>query len=142
MNTRGAYSTKQRSVIVDYLREHPMQKLTADEIALAVGVGRTTVYRLMESLAESSDVHKYQSAEGQRCYQYVEDPVSCAKHAHAVCTVCGELVHLECTLIAHLADHLKDEHGFVLDDKRTVLYGRCAACAGKGEVPHGADDAH
>lgn len=130
---RGAYSTKQRAMIIDYLRANPRRKLTADDLAAELGVGRTTAYRLMEALAEQGDVHKYQCAEGQRCYQYVEDPIACARHVHAVCTGCGELVHLECGLVRSLADHLSEEHAFALDDKRTVIYGLCAQCAGRGK---------
>ena len=134
MAGRGAYSTRQRSVILDYLRANPRRKLTVDDLSAALCVGRTTIYRLMETLAEQGDVHKYLSAEGARCYQYVENPAACALHAHAVCTCCGELVHLECGFVGALAKHMRSEHGFLLDEKRTVLYGCCERCTRAGEA--------
>ena len=138
MAGRGAYSTKQRAAILNYLRANPRRKLTVDELSAALEVGRTTIYRLMEALAEVGEAHKYRSAEGVCCYQYVENPEACALHAHAVCTVCGELVHLECGFVGTLAKHMRGEHGFQLDEKRTVLYGRCEHCAEKGGDGDGA----
>ena len=135
---RGAYATKQRALIYDYLRAHPRSKITIDELAEALSVGRTTAYRLLIQLAEQGDVHKYKSADGAQCYQYVEDPVECARHAHTVCSDCGELIHLECDFVSTLRAHLLQEHGFALDDQRTVLYGRCEACT-KGDNSNGTD---
>ncbi len=132
MTSRGAYSTKQRSLIIDYLEAHQGRRLTVDELAQEAGVGRTTAYRLMEQMVEQGAAHKYQSAEGACCYQFMTDPAACARHAHMVCTGCAELVHLDCDEVRSLAQHLLEEHGFVLDEKRTVLYGLCAICA-KGE---------
>lgn len=128
MSARGAYSTKQRGLIIDYLEAHPDQRLTLDEIAAGAGVGRTTAYRLMEALAAQDQAHKYQTAEGACGYQYMADPAACARHAHMVCTACAELMHLDCGEVRSLAAHLRDEHGFALDEKRTVLYGLCADC--------------
>ncbi len=128
MTSRGAYSTKQRSLLIDYLEAHAGQRLTLDELAVGAGVGRTTAYRLMEMLASQGAVHKYQAAEGSCCYQFVADPKACAQHAHMVCTACSELVHLDCGEVRQLARHLLAEHGFALDEKRTVLYGLCADC--------------
>ena len=31
--------------------------------------------------------------------------------------------------MTEIAEHLKTEHGFILDSSRTLLYGTCAECA-------------
>ena len=42
---------------------------------------------------------------------------------------CGALLHLECSYIDGMAEHLKATHGFLLDPSKIVLYGLCGKCA-------------
>lgn len=133
MAVRGVYNTKQKTQILSYLSEHKQQRLGVDEVVqslmeLDVKVGKTTVYRHLEALSGQGAVHKYVSASGVTCYQYVEDASECKRHAHLVCAGCGELLHVECALMEQLKRHMLLEHGFDLDAEKTVLYGRCGRC--------------
>ena len=47
------------------------------------------------------------------------------------CEKCGKLLHMDCSEITELNEHLKAEHGFTIDPLRTVFYGICAECADK-----------
>ena len=136
MASRGTYNTRQKARILDYLIEHEQRRLTVDEVVQRLAergtsVGKTTVYRQLEALAEQGTVHKY-AADGVTCYQYFRDAEECKRHSHMVCTGCGDLLHVECDLMKQLFEHMRDEHGFALDSDRSVLYGRCARCA-RGE---------
>lgn len=138
MSARGAYNTRQRAEIHSYLSEHKRQRLSVEQLTegllqRGVKVGKTTVYRYLEALSNKGAARKYVNAEGATCYQYIEDASDCARHAHLVCTECGELLHLECELMRSLSGHMHSEHGFVLDEQRTVLYGRCGHCAAQKE---------
>lgn len=133
MGARGAYNTKQKAQILLFLSGHKQRRLTVDEISQSMaqqghGVGKTTIYRHLEALALQGAVLKYVSAEGVTCYQYFEGASGCEAHSHLVCTDCGELMHLDCELVRELDRHMMHEHGFALDNAKTVLYGRCAQC--------------
>ena len=52
------------------------------------------------------------------------------------CEGCGRIVHLDCTHLRHLYDHLEAEHHFRIDPRRTILTGLCQTCGGK-EASHG-----
>ncbi len=133
MAARGAYNTRQRAEILDYLESHRQCRLSVDELVKSlaergVAVGKTTVYRLLEALALSGAAKKYPGADGATCYQYVADASACQHHSHLVCEGCGDLLHVECDVMKRLASHMLHEHGFALDEERTLLYGRCARC--------------
>lgn len=128
---RGSYNTRQKAQILEYIEAHPRMRLTVDELARTLEVGKTTVYRLLEAMSESGQVRKYQDADGATCYQYVRDTDACSRHSHLICTDCGELLHVDCELLQQLIDHVLDEHGFALNTEKMLLYGRCANCEKK-----------
>ena len=99
-----SYNTRQRELILDYIKKNAKKHLTADDIADALKaeqVGKTTVYRYLEKLCEQNIVRKFILSEGKSaCFQY-NDEQQCHDHFHMKCLKCGRLFHLEC-------DHLKD----------------------------------
>ncbi len=144
MTMRGEYSTRQKRDLLKFLKEHSLENFSVDEVVFRLQgegthVGRSTVYRYLESLTELGTVRKYQNAQGVTQYQHVEDEGRCASHFHMMCKQCGSLLHVDCNLMQSLTAHIADEHGFSLDPRETVLVGVCAKCGGKGEDCHGAD---
>lgn len=143
---RGAYSTRQKRELLKFLREHDLENFSVDEIVFRMQdagakVGRSTVYRNLESLAEQGSVRKYQNAQGVTQYQHVEDESECDRHFHMMCKSCGTLMHVDCDLMRSLARHISEKHGFALDPRETVLVGLCARCAAKNEEEDGQDGA-
>ena len=143
---RGEYSTRQKRELLKFMKAHSLENFSVDDVVFRLQdegthIGRTTVYRYLESMAEQGTVRKYQNAQGMTQYQHVEDESLCAKHFHMMCKQCGALLHVDCKLMQSLAAHIAGEHSFALDVKETVLVGTCAKCAGKGENRHGADHA-
>lgn len=145
---RGEYSTRQKRELMKFMKAHSLENFSVDDVMFRLQgegahIGRSTVYRYLESMAEQGVVRKYQNAQGMTQYQHVEDESLCAKHFHMMCKSCGALLHVNCNLMQSLTAHIADEHGFTLDAKETVLVGTCAKCAGIGkEVGHnGADHA-
>ncbi len=133
MRNSGGYKTRQRAVIENILKDNCDIHMTVDDIVLRLNecgenVGKTTVYRTLEKLVNEGKVRKY-TAEGESaCFQYLSDMGYCHEHFHLKCTVCGELLHLDCEKIEELTSHISHKHGFSLDISRIVLYGKCAKC--------------
>ena len=144
--TRGAYNTRQKRELLSFLRERSMQHFSVDEVVFELQdrgerIGRSTVYRYLEQLAEQGSVRKYQGIQGVTQYQHVEDDSRCDGHFHMLCSRCGDLMHVDCGLMGSMAEHLMREHGFRLDPRQTILVGLCQKCREDGgeAVDHGAD---
>lgn len=143
--TRGAYNTRQKRELLAFLKERSMQHFSVDEVVFELrdrgeAIGRSTVYRYLEMLAEQGSVRKYQSVQGITQYQHVEDAASCDGHFHMMCSRCGNLMHVDCSLMRAMSEHLMSDHGFQLDPRETILVGVCQKCRNGGEaVEHGAD---
>ncbi|MGN0803408.1 MAG: Fur family transcriptional regulator [Candidatus Faecivicinus sp.] len=132
---RGEYSTRQKRELLRFLKDHNLENFSVDEVTFRLQdegtqIGRSTVYRYLESLAEQGTVRKYQNAQGMTQYQHIEDEARCANHFHMMCKRCGALLHVDCGLMQSLTAHIAEEHGFALDPRETVLVGVCARCSG------------
>ena len=143
--TRGEYSTRQKRELLKFLQERQLRHFSVDDVVFALQgrgekVGRTTVYRYLEQLAEQGSVRKYQNAQGVTQYQHVADSAACDGHFHMMCRRCGNLLHVDCGLMRAMAEHLDKEHGFQLDPRETILVGLCRDCrGGEGDDRDGAD---
>lgn len=144
---RGEYSTRQKRELLGFLQEHDLENFSVDDVVFRLQdrgakIGRSTVYRYLESLAEQGSVRKYQNAQGITQYQHVQDDGRCARHFHMLCRHCGALLHVDCALMESLSKHIADKHGFLLDPMETVMVGVCARCAQSEEAnTDGAGDA-
>lgn len=144
---RGEYNTRQKRELLSFLKERGMQHFSVDDVVFEMQgrgerVGRSTVYRYLELLAEQGSVRKYQSVQGVTQYQHVEDAARCDGHFHMMCAKCGNLFHVDCVLMAKLSKHLMEDHDFALDPRETVLVGVCGTCRNGGEArAHGSDRA-
>ena len=142
---RREYNTRQKREMLKFLQERKMRHFSVDEVVFEMQergekIGRTTVYRFLEQLAEQGDVRKYQNVQGITQYQHVEDMTSCDDHFHMMCKKCGNLIHVDCNLMHSMAEHLFKVHGFMLDPRETILKGLCDVCSeGKEACSDGAD---
>ena len=140
MTMKPKYKTKQREVIPSYIKQTSGKHITAGDVCdyfkeQGTPIGQATVYRQLESLVDEGIVNKYNiDANSPACFEYVADGEHDSDGIcfHAKCEECGKLIHLHCEEILKIRDHLSEDHGFVLDPKRTVFYGLCEEC-GKEE---------
>ena len=142
---RGEYSTRQKRELLKFLKERSLQHFSVDEVVFEMQdrgerIGRSTVYRYLELLAEQGSVRKYQN-QGVTQYQHIDDAASCDDHFHMMCSRCGNLMHVDCSLMRVMSEHLMKDHGFRLDPRETILVGVCEKCreADGEETEHGAD---
>jgi len=130
--------------VLDCLARRREEPVTAREVAESLRreghtVGLATVYRQLEKLEEAGLVHKASTEDGA-LYQY------CGREAGRDCFLlkcrgCGRLLHLDCSHLEPLYDHLERRHHFVIDPRATVFTGLCDVCAqgpeGAGGGGHG-----
>ena len=131
METRGRYHTRQRELVGLCLSLHPDSYLSVDEVWKLLSadghqVGRTTVYRNLETLASEGTALKVRGAQGEMRYR--QAPVSAT--GQLVCLSCNRVLPLDCNMLTDFSLHVQHDHGFLIDQRRTVIYGLCARCAG------------
>ena len=129
------YKTAGRQRLLDFLESHPDRQFTVEELCGEMDrqdgatSRKSTVYRHLSELCGEGTVRKYRSdTQSAYVYQYVGQG-ECTRHFHLKCVTCGDLVHLECTVSEELLSHISAHHGFEVDSGRSILYGRCEACA-------------
>lgn len=133
----GGYKTRQKEAIMQYFTAHEGEHLTAANVCDYLRehgepIAASTVYRCLERLENEGTLHKYVIDESSAaCWQYVREHVGCEQHFHLKCTSCGCLIHADCEFLSELGAHIAEHHGFTVDERKTVLYGLCAACAAK-----------
>ena len=141
---KTSYKTRQRSDILGCLRENAEKSMTVDEITQALAkrgcvVGRTTVYRYLDSLTELGKVRRFlREGEKSSAFQFVGDHNECSEHIHLRCRKCGKFVHLGCGFMKDANEHQLKDHGFCVDNEKTILVGICADCM-KGDEKNGSD---
>lgn len=126
------YKTKKREVLLDYFKENKNRHITAKEVCdyfvcNDISVSQATVYRHLDELTVEGKLYKYVVDEkSPACYEYIDGKYTCSYHVK--CEKCGKLVHIKCQELDNIGKHLKTDHGFSLDSKRTVFYGLCEDC--------------
>lgn len=123
-------ATKQRAAIAGLLERsgafksaqelHDMLKLQG------AGVGLATVYRTLQSLAETGEVDVLRNDAGEVIYK------KCASdhhHHHLVCTHCGISVEVESDEVERWAEGVARRHGFTASRHSAEVFGHCGTCS-------------
>ena len=100
------------------------------------GIGRATVYRTIEKLAQLKVLDRIDFADGSRGYRLCGTK---GHHHHLTCRACHRVVEFELCLPQAKIDAIGRREGFTIEDHEISLYGLCDACRGdkvlKGKVP-------
>ena len=123
------YQTKNKTQILDILKDNKDKHLTMEEIKeLSSDIPQASVYRIVDALTNEGRVRRYLVDNNQpACYQYIDEEERI--HFHLLCSKCGKLIHLECHEVNKLIEHIKEEHGFEVDISKVNLYGICKECS-------------
>lgn len=130
-----SYRTKQRDSIYSFFVAHPDACLSARDIIEnpEIEVGEATVFRCLTHLSAEGKIKKYIGAGGGALYQ-LNRAEACNSHFHLKCLICGEIIHLDCSMMQSVEAHIAEDHDFVVDVSRTVIYGFCRTCREEGLV--------
>lgn len=128
-----AYTTRQHQAILRCLAQRGEEPLSAAELAEALRaagcpVGLATVYRQLGKLEAAGCVHRVDTEEGA-LYRYCDRPEDARDCFLLKCEGCGRILHLDCTHLRPLYEHLEQQHHFRIDPRRTVFTGLCDVCA-------------
>ncbi len=121
------YNTKQREMLLTAIK-YMRRSFSAQELHAQLNgeIGLTTVYRLVEKLAEEGVLIKT-TRDNMSEYQYIE-PCENEDHFYLKCNRCGEMKHVDCERVQGLTEHIAHEHGFELTNSHIVINGICAQC--------------
>lgn len=122
--------TKQRASLIELMRKNQgflsAQELHAQLRAAGQEVGLATVYRNLQSMAESHmvDVLRPDGSEMQLFRYCAED----SHHHHLVCRCCGKTIDLVGDDFEKWANAVAAKHGFTRVSHSFELFGQCAEC--------------
>ncbi|MBV8445199.1 MAG: transcriptional repressor, partial [Candidatus Dormibacteraeota bacterium] len=102
------------------------QDLFAELRSRGEGVGLTTVYNQLRSLAETGEVDTLRADDGEILYRRCGAD---QHHHHLVCRRCGRSVEVEGPEVERWARQLASSHGFTEITHTVEIFGVCAACA-------------
>jgi Fur family transcriptional regulator, ferric uptake regulator len=102
---------------------------TAAELVTAarkrrLGVGRATVFRTLDVLAELGAVERLDLPSGEHAYVGCEP----AHHHHVVCSRCGRSTEVEDAGLRSFVGEVARHTGYRIDAHRLELFGVCPAC--------------
>ena len=134
--SKAPYKTKQMAELFSFMQAAKGRHVTVNEIcasfkAKGISVGTTTVYRHLEKMVQEGIVAKYVvDGTSSACFEYTGDekPEDQLISYHCKCEKCGKLIHLHCSEVEGLQQHMMEHHGFQMDALRTVFYGICSDC--------------
>jgi Fur family ferric uptake transcriptional regulator len=87
-------------------------------------VGLTTVYRALQSMAESGEVDAIRNVDGEMSYRRC----SGGHHHHLVCRNCGRTVEVTGPTVERWAKAIAEKHGFRDVNHELEIFGTCADC--------------
>ncbi len=89
-----------------------------------LGIGRATVFRTLDALAEVGVVERIDLPNGEHAYLACE-PVH---HHHVVCTRCGRSRDIDDVRVRSVVRDVARRTGYRIDEHRLELFGLCPDC--------------
>ena len=88
-------------------------------------VGKATIYRTLDLLADSGMIVERDFGEGFRRYERVPGH---PHHEHLICLRCGKVVEFQNDRLERMKSLIADEYGFRHSHHRLEIYGVCREC--------------
>jgi Fur family ferric uptake transcriptional regulator len=127
--TRGLRATRQRAAVSAMLDRLPdfrsAQEIHEQLRRAGEGIGLTTVYRTLQTLADAGEVDVLRTGSGEAVYRRC---ASVDHHHHLVCRRCGRTVEIEGPDVESWAERVADEHGFSDVSHTVEIFGLCRDC--------------
>ena len=119
-----------RSAVIDALAADgcAVSALELDERLRASGraVGRASVYRALEQLAELGLVQRLDL--GTETARYERTSPGGEHHHHMVCDACGKVLPFEDPALERAVSRISGGRGFEVREHEVVLHGACGTC--------------
>ncbi len=132
LDEAGYRLTEARRSIADLIAARDGHFTAADLVADArkrrIGIGRATIFRTLDVLAELRAVERLDLPTGEHAYVACE-PVH---HHHVICSNCGAGRDVDDAGWRAVVRDIERRTGYRIDDHRLELFGRCPACQQRG----------
>ena len=133
--TGAVRSTKQRTAIaalLDSVAEFRSAQELHDELRRrGEGIGLTTVYRTLQSMASGGQIDCLRTDSGESLYRRCSEQ---HHHHHLVCRQCGATVEVAGTEVEQWAAETAAAHGFSDVSHTIEIFGVCAGCTGARNI--------
>ena len=125
----GLRSTRQRPAVARLLDDtddfRSAQEIHEKLRRSGEGIGLTTVYRTLQTLADAGEIDVLRTSTGEAVYRRC----SAHHHHHLVCRDCGHTVEVEEPTVELWAEKVANEHGFINIGHTVEISGICPDCA-------------
>lgn len=125
------YKTKQREILLEYLKQHADEQISVKQIVQSVDVeeiSASAVYRNIAMLEREGVLKRCVCGTSKEiCYRYTATD-SCRNSLHLSCRICGKSIHMPSAVAEKLTDITLEKTGFEVDKGNTVLNGICKEC--------------
>ncbi len=111
--------TKHRREILDVLEKSDETMSAADINASLPHINLVTIYRTLEYFVEEKAIKKLHFGEQEAQYEVQDDP-----HHHAICSVCGKVIHFMVDDSALLQEFSLPD--FSITHLEVTLHGTCS----------------
>ncbi len=127
LDLRGLRQTEPRRQLIDLILRQPGQFRAADlvEQAQRFGIGRATVFRLLDRLVQLGLLSRLHGPDGCRAYTLCQPE---PHHHHLVCRSCGRVTPIETGPIEAQIRSVARDFGFLVDAHHLEVFGRCGEC--------------
>jgi Fe2+ or Zn2+ uptake regulation protein len=98
--------------------------LVEEARARRLGVGRATIFRTLDVLADLGAVERLDLPSGEHAYVACEP----AHHHHVVCSRCGRSRDVDDAGLRQVVRDVARRTGYRIDDHRLELFGVCPDC--------------
>lgn len=94
-----------------------------------LGVGRATVFRSLDILADLHVIERLDLPNGEHAFVACEP----AHHHHVVCSSCGRSADVGDSGMSTVIDEVARKSGYRIDTHRLELFGVCGSCQATSE---------
>ena len=111
-------------LIADRAGHFSAADLVKDARARRLTIGRATIFRTLDVLADLDLVERIDLPSGEHAYVACEP----SHHHHLVCSGCGRSEDIDDAGMRAVVRDVAKRTGFRIDDHRLELFGRCPEC--------------
>lgn len=128
----GLRATRQRAAVTQLLNDtgdfRSAQEIYEQLRRNGEGIGLTTVYRTLQTLADAGEIDVLRIGSGEAVYRRC----SAHHHHHLVCRHCGRALEVEGPAVEQWAEKVAVEHGFNDVSHTVEIFGSCPSCHSTG----------
>jgi Fur family ferric uptake transcriptional regulator len=124
--------TRQRKAVVEAMASfadfRSAQEIHEELRRTGEGIGLTTVYRTLQTLADGGEVDMLRTGNGEAVYRRCD---TSNHHHHLVCRRCGAAAEIEGPAVETWTEKVAEEHGFTEVGHTLEIFGLCRDCSSR-----------